>query len=298
MKRRNDEGVADVRPLVIKAGGTTIEDAATAPALYGALVELSRRPGGVVFVHGGGRAVDRHLERLGMTSERREGIRITPPEQVEEIAAVLAGSFNKRVVAGLNMAGARAVGLCLGDGRAIATRKTRKYAFDAGRVGEVESEEERRSEKREASRESPPPSPSRWEGADEGNLLTLLVANGFLPVVSSIGIDAGDGGFLNVNADDAAAGIAQVLGARALVLLTDVPGILDGAKQLVGELTARGIEEMIERGEIKGGMIVKARAAAEVAQGSGVPVVIMAGNDVVALGKLGRGEMVGTRIVG
>lgn len=129
-------------------------------------------------------------------------------------------------------------------------------------------------------------------------MLPLLVAHGFLPVVSSIGIDEEDGGFLNVNADDAAAGIAKALGARALVLLTDVAGILDGEKQLVGELTARGVEEMIERREIKGGMIVKARAAAEVAQGSGVPVVIMAGNDAVALEKLGRGEMVGTRIVG
>lgn len=275
-------GAGMTAPLAIKAGGTTIEDATTAPALFAALVGLSRQPGGVVFVHGGGKAVDRHLERLGMTSERREGIRITPPEQVEEIAAVLAGSFNKRVVAGLNMAGARAVGLCLGDGRAIATRKTTRYAFDPGRVGEVIEE----GVGRQASE------------ASTSALLPLLVANGFLPVVSSIGIDEGDGGFLNVNADDAAAGIAKVLGARALVLLTDVAGILDGAKRFVGEVTPGKVEEMIERGEITGGMIVKARAAAEVARASGVPVVIMAGNDAGALGKLGRGEMVGTRIVG
>ena len=181
MKRRNDEGVADVRPLVIKAGGTTIEDAATAPALYGALVELSRRPGGVVFVHGGGRAVDRHLERLGMTSERREGIRITPPEQVEEIAAVLAGSFNKRVVAGLNMAGARAVGLCLGDGRAIATRKRGSTRLMQGGWGKWKAKkrgEARREKRAEKAHPRPPPA---GRGLTKGTSSRSSWRTGFYP---------------------------------------------------------------------------------------------------------------------
>ena len=81
-------------------------------------------------------------------------------------------------------------------------------------------------------------------------------------------------------------------------LLMVLPLLPFYAKRFVGEVTPGKVEEMIERGEITGGMIVKARAAAEVARASGVPVVIMAGNDAGALGKLGRGEMVGTRIVG
>lgn len=297
-------------PLVVKAGGTTIEDPKTAPALFAALVELSRRPGGVVFVHGGGKAVDRQLERLRMSSERREGIRITPADQVEEITAVLAGRINKALVGALNGMGARAVGLCLGDGDAIPTRKATRYTFDPGRVGEVV--EPRAADAGAGKEEEPPPGPLLKGGGEDRsgargtNLLSYLIAGGFLPVVASIGIDA-EGGFLNVNGDDAAAGIAKVLHARELVLMTDVPGILDGGKRLVAEVgvgvrdardvgDVRTIEGMIASGEITGGMIVKARAAGDVAASAGVPVTIMAGNDPAAIASLGRGERVGTRI--
>lgn len=274
-----------VAPLVIKAGGTTIEDPATAPALFDALAQLSRQPGGVVFVHGGGKAVDRHLERLGMASERREGIRITPPEQLDEIVAVLAGRFNKSIVGQLNTRGVRAVGLCLGDGDAAPTRKTTKYSFDPGRVGEVLPSS---TSSRGA---GGPPAPT----SSTPSLLPLLLANNFLPILCSIGIDA-QGNFLNVNADDAAAGVACSIGARALIVLTDVPGVLNGRKELVPSLSHADIERMIATGEITGGMIVKAKAAAETAHASGTPVVIMAGNNKETLAALGRGEMRGTTI--
>ncbi len=259
-------------PIVVKAGGTTVEDAATAPALFAALVGLSRMPGGLIFVHGGGKAVDRHLERLGFETVRKDGIRVTPTEQLDEITAVLAGRFNKAIVGQLNRLGARAVGLCLGDGAAVPTRKATRYSFDAGRVGEVVQ-----------------------SGEDGEGLLPLLVGHGFLPVLCSIGIDD-EGQFLNVNADDAAAGVATRVKARGLVLLTDVPGILDGSKQLVARITRDGIERMIGAGEITGGMIPKARAAAEVAASAGSPVTIMAGNNVETLAALGRGELRGTTI--
>jgi acetylglutamate kinase len=126
-------------------------------------------------------------------------------------------------------------------------------------------------------------------------LLEVLLQHHFLPILCSIGIDS-EGKFLNVNADDAAAGVAAAVHARALVLLTDVPGILDGSKKLVNSITRPGIERMIASNEITGGMIVKARAAAEVATNSGVPVVIMAGNDLDTLAALGRGELRGTMV--
>ena len=259
-------------PLIIKIGGTALENEATAPSVWQAISQIhAARAGGVVLVHGGGKAVDRHLERLGMTSERREGIRITPPEQVDEIAAVLAGKVNKSIVGELAKYQTRAVGLCLGDGMSVKTIKTKRYTFDAGRVGEVVPA----------------------HGYDCA-LLRVLLSHHFLPVMSSIGLD--DRGFLNVNADDAAAALARELKAAALILLTDVPGILDPNKLVVREITPLEIETMITAGHISGGMIVKARAAAETATVTGVPVVILSGNSPTALADWAAGRSVGTRI--
>ncbi|HLO39967.1 MAG TPA: acetylglutamate kinase [Phycisphaerales bacterium] len=259
-------------PIVIKVGGTMVEDAATAPGLWKAVSQLHvQHPGGVVVVHGGGKAVDRHLDRLGMKTDRQEGIRITPPEQLDEIVSVLAGRVNKSIIAQFHRIGGRAVGLCLGDGDAITTAKTTRYAFDPGRVGDV------------------------VEGsAGERGLLSVLLKAGFLPVLSSIGIDRD--GFLNINADDAAAGVARAVGASSLVLMTDVPGILDGQKRLIPTIDLRGIESRITSGEITGGMIVKARAAAQTATRIGAPVVILSGAGPAALESWCRGEASGTAV--
>lgn len=260
-------------PIVIKVGGTMVEDAATAPGLWKAVAELHQRhAAGVVVVHGGGKAVDRHLDRLGMTTERREGIRITPADQLDEIVSVLAGRVNKSIIVQFHRIGTRAVGLCLGDGDAVKTAKTTRYSFDPGRVGDV------------------------VEGSGRGDrgLLPVLLAAKFLPVLSSIGIDRE--GFLNVNADDAAAGVARSIGASSLVLMTDVPGILDGAKKLIPTINAAGIEARIASGEITGGMIVKARAAAETAARIGAPVVILSGSGPSALEAWCRGEASGTAV--
>jgi acetylglutamate kinase len=260
-------------PIVIKIGGTALEDRSSAPMVWTAVAKLhTQHPGGVVLLHGGGKAVDRHLDRLGFTTERRDGIRITPSEQIEEITAVLAGKINKSIVQQLNTLGINAVGLCLGDGAMLKTVKSTKYAFDPGRVGEVIADPSRKSE-----------------------LLPLLLTAGFLPVLSSIGMD--ELGFLNLNADDAAAGIAASLGAKALVLLTDVPGIFDETKTVAREMDSDRIESLVASGHIVGGMIVKARAAAATAISTGVPVVILSGNDPSAIGDWASGKPVGTRIL-
>ena len=126
-------------------------------------------------------------------------------------------------------------------------------------------------------------------------MLRVLLGKKYLPVVSSIGLD-GAGKFLNVNGDDAAAGIAGVMDAAALMLFTDVPGILDGKKKLVREITPGGIETMVASGEIGGGMIVKARAAAAVAVKYRLPVVILSGNNPDSLRDWMEGKESGTRI--
>jgi acetylglutamate kinase len=255
------------QPLVIKIGGTTLEEQRSNSSLW----KLIAGMGNVVLLHGGGKAVDKVLAALGFETVRREGIRITPPEQMPHIAGVLAGSVNKALVGSINAAGGSAVGLCLGDGNAISCVKADQYAFDAGMVGRVVVSHQER------------------------NLLTLLLTHGYIPVVSSIGIDP-EGRLLNINADDAAAGVAAAINARAVMLMTDVPGVLDEHKQLIPELTGSTAEVLIQRGVITGGMIPKVRAALAASRAAGTPVVVMDGNDPSALERSLRGESVGTRI--
>lgn len=264
------------RPVVIKIGGATLDERASREAFARAIAQLRERtPGGIVLIHGGGKAVDRHLDRLGFTTQRRDGIRITPPDQLDEIVGVLAGRVNKALVGALLACGVRAVGLCLGDAHDIPTRKATAFDFDPGRVGEVIT----------ASSDTP-----------RAPLLRTLLGAGFTPVLSSIGIDAA-GECLNVNADDAAAGVASLIHAAELVLMTDVPGVLDATRAVVPELSRARIDAMIASGEIGGGMIPKVRAALETARSLNAPVRIMPGNDQAALTRWAQGQGVGTRIL-
>jgi acetylglutamate kinase len=200
--------------------------------------------------------VDRQLARLGIVTERIEGIRITPPDAIEEIVGVLAGRVNTRLVGMVAAAGGQPVGLSLGDGGLCACRKATRYPFDPGAVGEI-------------------------DGGDP-SVITALLEAGFLPVVSSIGLDA-DGSFLNVNADDAAAAIARIVGARELALLTDVSGVLDADRRVIPTLDRAAIERLVADGTITGGMIAKVRGALDAAERAGVPVTIASWKDPASL---------------
>jgi acetylglutamate kinase len=253
-------------PLIIKIGGRTLEEQSAEPRLWQAIARVAREraasgrggaSGGVVLVHGGGKAVDRLMARLNLTPQRRDGIRITPDSEIDDVAGVLAGSMNKRLVACLQRAGARAVGLCLSDGGTARCVKATRYAFDPGRVGEV-------------------------TGGDPRLVRTLLDA-GFVPVLSSIGIEDSASGatspLLNINADDAAAALVPVLSASGLVLLTDVPGLKGADGAVIPRLSASDVESLIASGVVTGGMIPKARASAALARTHRVPVVILSGDD-------------------
>jgi acetylglutamate kinase len=261
-------------PVVVKVGGTSIEDPVTAPAMVAALASWhareAARGSGIVLVHGGGRAVDRLLEKLSMPTQRREGIRITPSDQADVIAAVLAGQVNKRLAGAMMHAGVSACGVCLGDARLLRVEKATRYDFDPGRVGEVMS-----------------------TGHDM-TLIGLLLSRGIMPIVSSIALDA-QGEFLNVNADDAAAGLAAALKARSLVLMTDVAGVKGADGRVISHLSPKGVEELIAANVIQGGMIVKARAAATTARATGLPVVVVSGMDASVIDRLAAGEEAGTR---
>jgi acetylglutamate kinase len=262
-------------PIIIKIGGVALEQQSESPALWKQILSLAQRhPGGVVLAHGGGKAVDRLLAQLGMETRRHEGLRITPPDQMDVIAGVLAGTLNKKLVGCINAQRRspqpRAVGICLGDGCALTTPRVSDFPVDLGCVGDV-------------------------NGGD-AQLLIDLLAKGYLPVVACVGIDV-DGTLLNVNGDDAAAGIARALRASTLVLLTDVPGILDKSKRVIDRASQADVRERIADGTISGGMTVKVLAAASTAAALNASVIIMNGSTTNDLESWIAGARVGTEIL-
>lgn len=255
-------------PIVLKLGGLAIDDPASNGPLWEAVARLAKSaPAGLVVVHGGGILVDRHLAALNITSERRDGIRITPLEHVWEITSVLAGRVNVALVGALRVAGAQPVGVSLGSAGVANCRKSTRLTFDPGQVGEV-------------------------SGGD-GSALMALLRSGFLPVVSCIGI-GDDGVPLNINADDAASGLALNLNADRLILLTDVAGIQDASGAVVPEISTEDVNDLITRGVITGGMIAKARAAIDAADRSGAPTVIASWKNPKIIADLARGLKAGT----
>ncbi len=250
--------------VVVKVSGKPVDEPGSCAALWGALAAASSETR-LVVVHGGGTAVDRRLAQLGMTTERRAGLRVTPDDQIGVIAGVLAGEVNRALVGVLTDAGVDAVGIGVGDGGLCAC-----VAIEGlGRVGTA-------------------------TGAD-GRPIAALHRAGLVPVVHSIGMDHA-GGMLNMNADDAAAGVAGAVSADRLVLLTDVAGVLDADGETIGELDADRVEALIASGVIAGGMCPKARAAVATAEACGAEVIIGTWHDAAALiGGAGAGTRVRRR---
>jgi len=254
--------------IVVKLGGASL-DGGVDPVLDAIASLASTRP--VVLVHGGGKSVDDLLGRLGVTSRRIDGLRVTTEEEIDIVAGVLGGTVNKRLVGGLIRRGSRAVGLCLSDGGELLTERLMHPAGDLGRVGRIGG------------------TGTRFE------LLALLLERGYVPVLSSIGMDA-RGELYNVNADDAASALAGVLGASALLLLTDVEGIRGSDGGVIGSIDRTGIELLIEQGVITGGMIPKALGAVAAADRSGSDVIIASWKSGETLRSLGAGSIGGTRV--
>jgi acetylglutamate kinase len=262
---------------VVKLGGAALDGGID--AVLDALAQL-HASAPVILVHGGGKIVDELLAKLGMTSKRIDGLRVTTPEQIDLIAGVLGGTVNKRLVGALIRRRVGAVGIGLSDAGEIAVEPLTHPEGDLGRVGRVVLE--------------------RAPGGEDERpeLLRTLLEAGYLPVVSSIGMDS-SGELYNVNADDAASALAGVLGASSLVLLTDVDGIRGADGTVIEQIDQVGVELLIEQGVIAGGMIPKARGAIEAAERSGADVVIASWRSPGALASLtGRGadEAWGTRV--
>jgi acetylglutamate kinase len=241
---------------VVKIGGRVQSD----PALPATLAAAAHG-GTLCVVHGGGDEVSNLQRKLGLEPTFRGGRRVTSDADLEIVRMVLSGATNKRLTAQLISAGVDAVGVSGEDGGLFRAHITDP---DMGRVG----------------------------GSVTVNsaIIDALVAAGFVPVVSPLARDADDAGGngLNVNGDDAAAALAAALHADDLVLVADVPGVLDG-ERLIEHLDQAGARLLVQRGIAKGGMAAKLDAAAHALRG-GVGCVRIAG-------LAGIGDMsAGTRI--
>ena len=180
------------------------------------------------------------LARLGIKSEFAAGLRVTDAPTMEIVEMVLAGSINKSIVSHINEAGGKAVGLCGKDGNMVtAVKATRtmvdpgsniEKVVDLGFVGEPDKV--------------------------DLTLLNQLIGYELIPVLAPLA-SSGDGKTYNVNADTFAGAVAGALKAKRLLLLTDVPGVLDKSKKLIPELSIKDARKLIADGTISGGMIPK-----------------------------------------
>lgn len=233
--------------VVIKYGGSAMASDKLKEAIMKDIVLMKYVGMKPIVVHGGGPAVNRMLERVGIKSAFVNGLRVTDEQTMEIVQMVLAGSINKDIVTLLNSHGAKAVGLCGKDSGLL--RVERQFVkvndgsgsvdMDIGLVGQV----------REVDTE----------------ILDVLTDNGFIPVIAPIGTGPG-GQSYNVNADYAASAIAGAVKADKLVLLTDVEGIMDsrgGEEKLVSSVNRQEAARLMEEGVITGGMIPKVQCCLE-----------------------------------
>jgi acetylglutamate kinase len=212
-------------------------DKADLSRLFARDVVLLRQVGiNPVVFHGGGPQIDKMLARLNIETDRIDGLRYTDQATVEVVEMVLSGSINKKIVSAINEAGGFAVGLSGKDGNLIRARKLRPTkkgsdtVLDLGFVGEPAEISPR--------------------------VLELFQEKEIIPVVAPVGVGPA-GETYNINADTAAGAIAGAMGAARLLMLTDVSGVLDGAGNLIPEMTASQARAMIADGTISGGMIPK-----------------------------------------
>ncbi len=250
----------DDRKVVVKYGGNAMGDPELGKA-FARDITLLRQSGVMpVVVHGGGPQIGSMLERLGIKSEFKSGLRVTDKATVEIVEMVLAGSINKEIVHAINSEGGKAVGLCGKDGNMVTAQKLMRTqrdpnsaieeVIDLGFVGEPVHV--------------------------DPTVLELVMKEELIPVVAPVAPGA-DGQTYNINADTFAGAVAGALNARRLLFLTDVPGVLDREGRLMKELTISQAKAMIEDGTISGGMIPKVETCIDALERGVEGVVILNG---------------------
>ncbi len=231
--------------VVIKYGGHAMKDEQLKRAFALNIVLLRYIGVNPVIVHGGGPQIGRMLDQLGICCQFREGLRVTDEATMDVVEMVLVGKVNKEIVNLLNQHGGKAVGLSGKDGRIINAQKMEMVIphkdmppeiIDLGKVGEVTD--------------------------IRTGLIRTLEKEGFIPVIAPVGVDD-DGETYNINADAVAGAVAAALEAKRLILLTDVPGVLDLEGNLISSMNRHKAVEALEKGVLRGGMIPKIKCCLE-----------------------------------
>jgi acetylglutamate kinase len=241
---------------VVKLGGSTLGGqtaTGTPDTTLEDIIRLAAEGHPVVLVHGGGNAINGLLKVMGQEPRFHNGLRVTDRPALDAALMMLRGRINAELVATINRAGQSrgiaALGLCGLDGRMLEARKETAHG-DIGFVGEI-------------------------TGVTT-TVLEMALEKGFLPVVAPIGTATDDPatGMYNINADNAAAHLAAALHAEACVFLTDVPGVLDGAKKTIPHLDRASVQKLVEDGTIYGGMIPKIGSAVKALEGASRVLII------------------------
>jgi acetylglutamate kinase len=221
--------------VVIKVGGNAIEQRKDETLLDLVLLRyVGMLP---VLVHGGGSEITALSNRLGLRSEFRNGLRVTDAATMDVVKMVLTGKVSPDLVATINRLGGQAIGMSGEDGPSIIAEELDPELGFVGRVVQVNAEP-----------------------------ITALLDRSYIPVIASIGLGY-DGRAYNINADTVAAEIAVALGAAKLILMTDVPGVLDGGREVQSEIGRDAALRMIAAGEVTGGMIPKLQACLRALEG-------------------------------
>jgi acetylglutamate kinase len=259
------------KTVVIKIGGAAMTDAGLTHDFAQDVVLLRYVGLHPIVVHGGGPMITRLMERLGMSVEFVEGLRVSDEATVEIAKMVLVGKQNKDIVLSLNHHGQPAVGLSGDDGGLFQVRKTLAGGeVDIGFVGEI---------------------------VRVDTDVLRRIAENYIPVIASVGADL-EGHSYNINADEAAAAVAQAIGAEKLVFLTDVPGWLEDPADEQSRISQATAEQVRERiGTLSGGMRPKLQACADAVENGVSAAHIIDGREPHSvLLELFTNEGIGTKV--
>ncbi len=227
------------KTIVIKYGGAAMTEKALKTQFAEDVVLMKYVGMNPVIVHGGGPQISGMMKRLGKEPKFVKGVRVTDAETMEIVEMVLGGTINKEIVSLINRHGGKGVGLTGKDG-ALIQAKPMKGEEEMGQVGDVKM--------------------------IDPQILKTLEGGRFIPVISPVGADE-EGRSYNINADLAAGKVASALSAEKLLILTDVPGILDDKGKLLPTLSRKEVQKLIKKGTISKGMLPKVEAALSAVEG-------------------------------
>ena len=220
------------KTMVVKYGGSAMQNDILKDSVMEDIILMSYVGINVVLIHGGGKEINKILDKLNIENKFIDGLRYTDEDTMEVVQMVLAGKVNKDLVSKINSKGGNALGICGIDGNMLLCEKLHENV-DLGFVGKIRKVNTK--------------------------VIDDCLKGGYISVIATVGMDE-EGNSYNINSDLAASAIAKELKAEKLILLTDVPGLLKEASMnetLISEIRKEEIHTLLENGNISGGMIPK-----------------------------------------